>query len=253
MVDREKSSTKSHRVLATGKWPYRLGVLMTSDSDKDSVSQKTKTDLVEEMLRRLISRGEIEPGQRLGQVELAARLGTSSTPVREAMKRLEAAGILQNLPYRGMRVAQVDAVDMQEIYLIRAALEGLAVEHATDHLSEAGLVELEDILEQISNVRAQRKTRPLQALNYQFHTSIYHASGLTRLIGIVDSLWPLFPWDSMWMLPGRAESSATEHDEIMAALRSRDGKAAGAAMRRHIENGAQALLRFKKGAAQDET
>lgn len=208
----------------------------------------TKLDLVEQLLIRSIVSGEIAPGEPLRQLELADRLGISATPVREALRRLEAQGLVVRHPHRGVRVAEVEPGEMSELYIIRAALEGLAVEHAVPHLSAKDIRALEQIHERLEAGRAKGALKSLRKLNYDFHTTLYQHSELPRLIRIIDSLWPLFPWDSIWAIPGRAASSAVEHREILDALREGDAVAAGSAMRRHIESGAEELIKFHASA-----
>ena len=208
----------------------------------------TKLDLVEQLLIRAIASGEIAPGEPLRQLELADRLGISATPVREALRRLEAQGLVVRQPHRGVRVAEVEPEEMAELYIIRAALEGLAVEHAVPNLTAKDVRALEQIHERLEAGRAKGALKSLRRLNFDFHTTLYRHSELPRLTRIIDSLWPLFPWDSMWAVPGRAASSAVEHREILDALRAGDAAAAGRAMRRHIESGAEELIKFRAHA-----
>lgn len=210
----------------------------------------TKLDLVERLLIREIASGEIAPGEPLRQLELADRLGISATPVREALRRLEVQGLVVRQPHRGVRVAEVEPEEMAELYIIRASLEGLAVEHAVPHLTPKDIRALEHIHERLEAGRAKGALKSLRKLNYDFHTRLYRLSELPRLTRIIDSLWPLFPWDSIWAVPGRADSSAMEHQEILNALKEGDAVAAGAAMRRHIESGAVQLKKFRANAEQ---
>src|SRR5205823_2477029 len=90
---------------------------------KPKEARKTKKDLMVELLRDAILSGELAPGERLLQEELADRFDVSPTPVREAIQQLVAEGVLSHSPYKGVQVAEVEVEDVQEIYLIRAALE----------------------------------------------------------------------------------------------------------------------------------
>ncbi|MBJ7593809.1 MAG: GntR family transcriptional regulator [Candidatus Dormibacteraeota bacterium] len=211
----------------------------------------TKLDLAEQLLLRVIASGEVAPGERLRQNDLAVRFGVSATPIREALLRLEAQGLLVRDPHRGVRVAEVDVEETAELYLVRAVLEGLAVEHAVPYIGEKKLAVLTAIQERTDDLRVSGSLKALRKLNFDFHTGIYRASQLPRLTRLIDSLWPLFPWDSMWAVPGRAESSAREHRAILKAIGRNDTEGAGHAMRRHIESGATALSAFR--LAQTET
>ncbi len=206
----------------------------------------TKLDLAEQVLIEAISSGKIAPGEQLRQVELADRLGISATPVREALRRLEAQGLVVREPHRGVRVVEVEPEGMAELYVIRGSLEGLAVEHAVPNLGAKDLKNLESLHERLVLARGRGEVKSLRKLNFEFHTALYRRSGLPRLNRIIDSLWPQFPWDSMWAVPGRAESSEQEHAQILEAVRAADASAAGRTMRAHIESGAQALVEFRR-------
>jgi DNA-binding GntR family transcriptional regulator len=210
----------------------------------------TKLDFTERLLFQLIATGEIGPGEPLRQLELAEKLGVSPTPVREALRRLEAQGLVVHHPYQGVRVVEVEPEEMSELYIIRASLEGLAVEHATSQINEKELDRLDALHRRLIAARTKGATKGLRKLNFEFHTGLYRKSGLPRLVRIVDSLWPLFPWDSMWAIPGRSESSELEHAQILIAIREGDATGAGQAMRNHIESGARALLKFRLGACE---
>jgi DNA-binding GntR family transcriptional regulator len=209
----------------------------------------TKLDLAEQLIIRSIASGEIAPGEPLRQLELADRLGVSPTPIREALRRLEAQGLVVRQPHRGVRVAEVEPSEMAELYIIRGALEGLAAEHATPNLTKRDLATLEQIHTKLEAGRAEGALKSLRKLNYDFHTRLYRRSGLPRLVRIIDSLWPLFPWDAIWAVPGRADSSAAEHGLILEALRAGDAGAAGRLMKRHIEHGGEVLVAFRREAA----
>ncbi len=210
----------------------------------------TKLDLAEQVLIEAIASGKIGPGEQLRQVELADRLGISATPVREALRRLEAQGLVVRQPHRGVRVVEVEPEGMAELYIIRASLEGLAVEHAVAQLGPKEVKQLESIHERLTAARGNGEAKSLRKLNFDFHTGLYRHSAMPRLNRIIDSLWPLFPWDSMWAIPGRAESSEREHEQILAAVRAGDSASAGQAMRQHIESGAQALVDFRLSGAE---
>jgi DNA-binding GntR family transcriptional regulator len=208
----------------------------------------TKLDLAERRLLQLIASGEIGPGEPIRQSHLAERMGISPTPVREALRRLEAQGLVVLEPHRGVRVAEVEPHEMGEIYEIRAALEGLAVEHAVPRLTLKQIQAVEHAQARLEKGWAAGDTKQLAKLNYQFHTGIYRMSGRPRLIRMIDSLWPLFPHDSMWAIPGRGPGIVKEHRAVLDAIRAGDAEGAHQAMRVHMEAGAVALLAFRDGA-----
>lgn len=194
----------------------------------------TKQQALERSLREAIARGRLKPGTRLKQQELATLFGVSPTPVRETLRRLEGDGLVQYAPNRGITVAQVDSLEIEEIYLMRMALEGLAIHEATLKLTREDLALLSNLQERMKRATCQRRLKTLRELNYDFHMAIYARSGYNRLLQVVQALWGLFPWDTIQVIPGRAETSVREHDAILKALRASSARRAETQMRAHI-------------------
>src|SRR5262245_9077955 len=103
---------------------------------------RTKKDKVVESIREAVLSGELQPGERLEQDKLAERFSVSPTPVREALRQLEAEGIVDYNPHRGVRVAEVSLSDVREIYLIRGTLEALATRLAVSYLNSSHILRL---------------------------------------------------------------------------------------------------------------
>lgn len=205
---------------------------------------KTKKDVVVEIIREAILSGELEPGERLLQDELAERLNISPTPVREALRQLEAEGILDHSPHKGVRVAEVKLEEVQEIYLIRSELEALAMRLAIPHLDDSDIQRLRALQAQIEGHIEKDQLRELRKPNYEFHMLIYEAAGMPQLYRIIRNLWTKFPWDTLHVLPGRAPESAEEHRRLIQAINGGDAELAGQRMQEHIEHGATALTEY---------
>lgn len=212
---------------------------------------KSKKDLVVDVIREAILSGELVPGARLLQDDLAERLQVSSTPVREALRQLESEGILQSSPNRGVRVAEVDLQAVHEIYLIRANLESLAARLAVPKMRPADLERLRALQAQIEQRIERKEFKELRRLNYELHFAIYEAAGLPELLKLIRGLWTKFPWDTLHVLPGRAYMSADEHIELIEALAAGDAELAGWLMRQHIESGARELDRYLEQSGTD--
>jgi len=210
----------------------------------DTAMYKSKKDLVVAVIREAILSGELEPGARLLQDDLAERLQVSSTPVREALRQLESEGILQSTPNRGVRVAEVDFQAVREIYLIRADLEALATRMAVPRLTPDDLRQLRALEAQIEALIRRNELKELRRLNYELHILIYQAAGLPELLKIIRSLWTKFPWDTLHVLPNRAFMSAGEHTRLIEALAAGDADRAAQLMREHIETSACELDRY---------
>lgn len=208
---------------------------------------RSKNQLVEALIREAIVRGEIQPGERLLQEELAKKLGTSATPIREALRRLEAQGIVTHETNKGVRVAEIKPEDAAEVYLIRGALESLAIEVATEKLRAEDLDRLEAIQDEIEARTGRQELQELRRLNHEFHFAIYHATKLNKLENMIAILWTMYPWDTLYVIPGRAQVSAGEHREILQALRQKAPAAAGRAMKEHIDAGCRAVLKHIAG------
>ena len=206
--------------------------------------KKTKKDQVIEMLREAVLSGELEPGEKLQQDKLAERFSVSSTPVREALRQLEAEGLVNHHPGRGVRVAEVDLRDVREIYLIRGALEALATRLAVPYLNNTYIQRLEALQVQMETVIANRQLKKLRKLNYEFHMQIYRVADMPQLFQIIQNLWTKFPWDTLHVLPDRALDASEEHDRLIRAIVDGNAKLAGQLMQEHIDSGAAALAEY---------
>jgi DNA-binding GntR family transcriptional regulator len=205
---------------------------------------QTKKDYVIEVLRAAILSGELEPGARVLQDELAERLEVSSTPVREALRQLVTEGILSYSPHKGVQVAEVKLNDVQGIYLIRGAVEALATRLAVPRLTRADVEQLQTIQANLESLVAEGELRALRKLNQEFHMLIYTAAGIPQLNQIIRNLWTQFPWDTLHVIPGRAAMSALEHRQIILDIEHGDADAASQHMQAHIEHGATALSEY---------
>jgi DNA-binding GntR family transcriptional regulator len=206
----------------------------------------TKSDLVAQKLREDIASGAIPRGDRLDQRDLAARFGMSPTPVREALMALAAEGVLVHRPNQGVTVADLasqSVEEFEEIYLMREALERVATERAHQHVSRAELSELARINDAFRDAMEADALAEAQLLNYSFHTRIYEQAGMPRVFRTIETLWTLFPWDTLWVMKvGEGEpDSIGHHERILESLRSGTAEDAGAAMVRHIKAGFEAL------------
>src|SRR6185436_15168421 len=133
------------RTRQNGHAPKR-GEAHTSQPSPVTSEFQTKSDSVQGLIRQAIAMGEIRPGERLMQSELAERLGVSPTPVREALMALVAQGVLTYLPNRGVRVVELDAPDAEQVYRMRGELDALAVGLGGPRLTQADLDELAGVL-----------------------------------------------------------------------------------------------------------
>jgi len=202
----------------------------------------TKTELALEFLRERIRSGELAPGQRLALEELTQLLGMSATPIREALRLLQADRLVDYRPHHGVVVTESPPEATVEIYRIRSVLEPLAAELAVESLADARLEELERLHSLLKAAVASGRGKQIAELNASWHWTLYESAQSTYLNDFIRRLWEGFPWRTMWALPGRAKQSLREHEAMMAAIRERDGTGAAARMREHIESGAETLV-----------
>ena len=198
-----------------------------------------------ERLLRAIEEGELVPGSRLREAELAERFQISRTPVREALGRLEAQGLVAHEPHRGASVAQLDYGQVSELYDMREVLEGTAARLAAVH---ASVVETEILEEMVARDRALLGDAPaLARTNRLFHRQIHGAARNRFLQGTLETMrlsLVLLPGATTLSAPDRAAESLAEHTAIVAAIRAHDGDAAEAAARAHIRAAFKARIRI---------
>jgi DNA-binding GntR family transcriptional regulator len=202
----------------------------------------TKTEVALQALRERIRSGQLQPGQRLRVEDLTRELGMSPTPIREALRLLQADRLIDYRPHHGIVVAEISAEVTGQVYHLRAVLEPLAVELAVPRLTDEDEQKLERLHERHANAPASREGAAVSERNWAWHWAIYDASGWPILNELVRQLWEAFPWRTMWALPGRTRLSLRQHEAIMEAIRARDAGLAAERMREHITSGRETLV-----------
>ncbi|GAY07551.1 transcriptional regulator, GntR family [Pseudonocardia sp. N23] len=176
-------------------------------------------------------------GYRLQVDELATELGMSPTPIREALRLLQADRLVHYEPHRGVVVARHSPEKLSDVYAMRMALEPLATRLAIEHMTDELQGELQTIHQNfLAAGRAGRGKRMAQ-LNSAWHLAIYQAAGSDMLQDFTGRLWDVFPWRTNWAVEQRTADSMREHDEVMDAVRRGDAQAGADAMFRHIRAG----------------
>jgi DNA-binding GntR family transcriptional regulator len=197
----------------------------------------TKRDQIVDELRRLILSGELARDARLPQDELARRFNASITPVREAMRLLEAEGLVVAQPHRGVRVAGVDIDRIKGLYIVRRLTESYAMRRAVDRVSPHDLAAAERLLVQMQERAAAGDSVAVREMNREFHFLFYQRCGLPALCAEIAAMWRSFPWDLMLSTQARLEESQCEHQRILAAVRAGDHDATAALTEAHIMHG----------------
>ncbi len=212
-----------------------------SDAEDGPQGNSTYRQLLDE-----IRRGELLPGARLRETELAERLGVSRTPVREAIRQMEADGLVVHVPRHGATIRELDYIEVMELYEMRAVLEGTAARLAARAASDIELDALSEINDELAAA-----PDPMRAyeLNRQFHMTLLDAAKNRYLTRSVNALQKtlLILGPSTLLEPARADQAVAEHRELLLALKSRDGIQSEALMRAHIEAAHRVRLKTLRG------
>jgi DNA-binding GntR family transcriptional regulator len=204
---------------------------------------------IHDRLRAAILSGELAPGTPMVEAEVAAQLGASRTPVREALRRLESEGLLVPRGGRGTVVRSLDRDEVVCIYEIRRSLETLAARRAARNIDEAGLQRLHAIVDEMADVVDDPSA--MERKNTAFHDEIVRIAGgerLTRMITELREETIVYRLLSIADSARRHETLA-EHREILAALRARDEAAAERTMATHVAAAAEVLTRRAEAVA----
>lgn len=198
--------------------------------------------------------GLLLPGDRLRETELAQRLGVSRTPVREAIRQLEADGLVTHVPRHGATLRVLDYAEVMELYEMRAVLEGTAARLAARAASDVELDELSTLNEQLAEIGTGREAARLNTI---FHATLLDAAKNRFLAKSMASLKKAMMILGPTMLSDgdRAKAADAEHRRLIEALKSRDGAGAEAAMRDHIEASQRLRIRSlrDRDRSDDET
>lgn len=198
---------------------------------------RTKEEQVADYLREGIIAGRFPRGARLKQQEIATLLNTSITPVREALKLLEAEGYVSGDSYRGAVVAPFDIEASTETLNLRILLETQLVRGAVERATAADIAELKVLADEFARAFAAGDNETARAANYRFHHRMFEIARMPQTLHFVQILWARYPFDLINQLKGRVSRAAHEHDELLQAFIASDVAAAMLATRQHIEAG----------------
>lgn len=200
-------------------------------------------DVVFHTLREAILKGELKPGERLMELQLAAKLGVSRTPIREAIRMLEQEGLAVTIPRRGAEVAKMTEKDMEDVLQVRDALDELAVSIACELINEEELAELRRTMGEFEEYTKTGDLKHIAEADVKFHDIIYHATRNPKLENILNNLREQMYRYRVEYLKNEKNYPVLikEHNEIIEGLALRDKEKAIAAMHEHVENQANAV------------
>ncbi len=195
-------------------------------------------DVVFQTLRQAILRGELQPGERLMEIQLANKLGVSRTPIREAIRKLELEGLVLMIPRKGAEVAEITEKSLRDVLEVRGSLEELAVELACERITQEQMEELKSAAKEFEITLKNGDLTEYAEADVKFHDVIYQATDNMRLIQLLYNLREqMYRYRVEYLKRTEVHSSLLdEHQVIIATLENRDKEAAKQAIRKHVDN-----------------
>lgn len=195
-------------------------------------------DVVFNTLRQAILKGELAPGERLMEIQLAEKLGVSRTPIREAIRKLELEGLVLMIPRKGAEVARISEKSMRDVLEVRRSLEELAIELACQRMTQEEFKELEKAKEAFSRAVSEGSAMEIAETDEAYHDIIYNSTNNTRLVQILNNLREqMYRYRLEYIKDeDKRQILLVEHNKIYRALCARHVEEAKQAMREHIDN-----------------
>ncbi|MEW9677218.1 GntR family transcriptional regulator [Lentibacillus sp. L22] len=220
---------------------------LLTEQDRATLQYKVTTKL-----REVILKGDFKLGDRLIQEEWASKLGVSRMPIREALRQLEVEGLVSIEPRRGAIVTPISIDDIEEIYQLRALLEGEAVERSLPFLEKKDIDELESLYEEM--VKLSNKEKDVETymnLNTYFHRILRQGCPWRRIHHMIDTLWKGIPLYTPSLLANHLRDSHKEHKEMLEYIKRNEPKKLRKVMETHILRTRDNLINIIKKSDKD--
>lgn len=200
-------------------------------------------DVVFKTLREAILRGDLKPGERLMELQLAAKLGVSRTPIREAIRMLQQEGLAVTIPRRGAEVAAMTEKDMEDVLQVREALEILAVQLASEKITKEQIAELEERLKAFEQAVETAEVKQIAQSDIDFHDLIYTAAENPRLVVLLNNLREqIYRYRVEYLKDEKNYPRLIEeHRQIMQGLKERNEQYVVEMTKKHMDNQAVAV------------
>ena len=195
-------------------------------------------DVVFNTLRQAILRGELKPGERLMEIQLANKLGVSRTPIREAIRKLELEGLVLMIPRKGAEVAEITEKSLRDVLEVRRALEELAIELACQRMSEEEVGNLQKAQEDFKKAIAEGDAMKIAETDEHYHDVIYEGTQNAKLIQMLNNLREqMYRYRLEYIKDeDKRKILVLEHEKILKTVRERKVAEAKEAVREHIDN-----------------
>ena len=201
-------------------------------------------DVVFNTLRQAILRGELKPGERLMEIQLANKLGVSRTPIREAIRKLELEGLVLMIPRKGAEVAEITEKSLRDVLEVRRALEELAVQLACEKITKEEIRELERVAKEFQQVVNSSDITEIAEVDVCFHDIIYTATDNQTLIQLLNNLREqMYRYRVEYLKrDGVFPQLIAEHEAIIRHIENNEKEKATEVMCRHIDNQVETVI-----------
>lgn len=216
--------------------------IANGDESAGNLRQGSLAEYVYAQLRQEIRNRQLTSGERLREVDIAERLSVSRTPVREALKRLEAEGLVHFAPPRGFVVVQLSSAQVMELYAMRKVLVGAAVRFAAEQASPIEIQSMQQILSQLERAKKPENVATINRRLYEAIVAAAHNEYLYKAANVLNDALGLLG-TTTYSMPGRIKAGLEENKKIIACITEHDADGAEHAAREHV--GAATKLRLK--------
>ena len=211
---------------------------MTDDLKLEMDAYQPLRNVVFQTLRTAILKGELKPGERLMELQLAAKLGVSRTPIREAIRMLEQEGLAKTVPRKGAHVAKMTEKEMEDVLQVRQALEELAARTSCERFTRAQLQELQQAQHTFEQSTARGNVKEIAQADVEFHDVIYRGADNPRLTMMLNNLREqMYRYRVEYLKDSSCYPQLVrEHQEMVQAFSARDREAVITILRQHLKN-----------------
>ncbi|MCF2682660.1 GntR family transcriptional regulator [Faecalicatena contorta] len=201
-------------------------------------------DVVFNTLRQAILRGELKPGERLMEIQLANKLGVSRTPIREAIRKLELEGLVLMIPRKGAEVADISEKSLRDVLEVREALEELAVQLACDKITKEEIEDLKKAAEDFKKILKSRDITEIAEADVRFHDIIFMATDNQKLVQLLNNLREqMYRFRVEYLKKEEVHPQLiAEHEKIIEHIMERDKVKASAIVSEHINNQVEGVI-----------
>jgi DNA-binding GntR family transcriptional regulator len=219
----------------------------------DNAKFFTKREFAAEAIRNAIQNGFYQPGEVVSQRRIGEDLNLSVTPIREAIIQLAGSGLIERHSHHSIKVKDVDAERLSDIYHVRLLLELDAIRLAFRNIEKSTIAELKLVNSNLKQLIKSTELETINSLDRQFHYIVFSQAQNEALISCIEYVKSSFSFYALWSKPKRLAASVAEHSQFIARLEDGDLKGCIEAHRKHLESGLKAALDTVPAAKREST